>query len=147
MHLQANYQPLVDWKSEALANHCRPWQCQYPLGCAPLATADKDANHIVLVSSLEPLLLCDSIWSTHGSSDPPSSNAADSKSGHLDPWEALCQHLTLYSQLVASYQRRRTTVTHTSQPDAAGASPAFIRNLYGSLSKYWNQHPTIVVSK
>jgi hypothetical protein len=59
------------------ANQCGLWQHQNPLGWAPLATVDKDADHIALVSQLELLLLRDSIWSAHGNSDPPSSNAAN----------------------------------------------------------------------
>jgi hypothetical protein len=62
---------------QALANQRGLRQRQRPLDRAPLPTADKDADYIALVSQSELLLLLDSVWSAHGSSDPPSSNAAN----------------------------------------------------------------------
>jgi hypothetical protein len=86
------------------------------------ATADKDADHIMLVSWSEPLLLHDSIWSTHSNSHPPSSNTADSKRGHLDPWEALCQHLPLYSWLAVTQLPNTEDCHHSHKPAWCGRS-------------------------
>jgi hypothetical protein len=70
---------------QVVANQRGLQQHQHPLGWAPLATADKDADHIVLVSQSELLLLHDSIWSTHSNSNPPSSDAAN-RLRKRSPW-------------------------------------------------------------
>jgi hypothetical protein len=79
---------------QVLVNQRRPQHLQRPLGQAPLTTMYRDVD-IRHTSQLELLLLQDSIWSAHGSSDPPSSS-------HLDSWEALCQCLLLYGQLAVT---------------------------------------------
>jgi hypothetical protein len=114
---------------QALANQRGPRQCQRPLGRTPLVTADKDADHIALVSQSELLLLRDSIWSTHGNSNPPSINASACRS-------------TAGSQS-SSYWTRRSAVIHARQLNAAGAAPAFIRNWRGCLCKFRNRYPKV----
>lgn len=47
---------------QMLANQLWPRQCQLPLGWAPLATADKDADYIVLISPSKLFLLRGCIW-------------------------------------------------------------------------------------
>jgi hypothetical protein len=72
-------------RKQALANQHSPWQCQCPLGWAPLATADKDTNHIVLFSLLELLLLRDSSSAAHTATTSllAATPSADSKIGRL----------------------------------------------------------------
>jgi hypothetical protein len=63
--------------TQALANQRGSRQRKRPLVRAPLTTADKDADHIALVSQSELLLLQESIWSAHINISPPSNNAAN----------------------------------------------------------------------
>jgi hypothetical protein len=58
---------------QALDNQRGQRQRQRLLGQAPLATEDKDADHITLVSQSEIILL----WSADGNSDPRNSNAGN----------------------------------------------------------------------
>jgi hypothetical protein len=152
---------------QALASQHGPWQEQRSLGLSLLATADKNADHIALVS--HPLVRegtphgqdsnCqretniwsqhqDSIWSAHGSSDLPNSNAANWL-WKQSPWpigsplSALAALWPASTYLAPKYGK--TAIAHTSQPDAAGASLAFIRDLLGCLSKYWNRHSTALL--
>lgn len=101
---------------QALAHQRAPWQHQSPLDQAPLARVDKDADHIGLVSQLELLQLCYSIWRKHGNSDPPISNAAN-RLRKWSPWplESPPQCLLLYSQLPNTENRR-----HSHKPARCG---------------------------
>lgn len=71
-------------------NQCGPQQHQCPLGRAPLATEDKDVDHIPLVSQWESSELLLPQGSTSGMHTAKASllaatHPADSKSGWLDP--------------------------------------------------------------
>lgn len=79
---------------QALARQCSSQYLQCPLGQTPLVTVYKDAD-IWHTSQLELLLLEDSIWSAHSSSNPPSSNTANYECSCRNSWEALCHQLTV----------------------------------------------------
>jgi hypothetical protein len=112
-----------------LANQRGPQQCQCPLGWAQLATADKDADHIVLVSQSE-LLLHDGIWSAHGNSDLMA---------------AMPRHLGTPPPEFAAPQK---ATEHGGPPSLTQASLTWLvfrghsSGIYVVLSKYWNRHPT-----
>jgi hypothetical protein len=116
---------------------------------ALLAIADKDVDHIALVSQSQLLLLRDSNRNAHSNSNPPNSNATNQLQKRSprplgSPLPALATLQPAHSHLTTAH--RRTTVAHASQPNAARASLAFIRNLRGCLSKYRNQRPTSLIA-
>jgi hypothetical protein len=124
---------------QALANQCGSRQGQRPLSRAPLATANKDADHIEQVSQLKLLVLRDSTRRAHSSRGLPNSNSANRllkrsprKTGSPPP----------AGSQSPGYRTRTTAFAHAWQANAAGASPEFVLNLRGCLSKYSNRHPT-----
>jgi hypothetical protein len=86
-HLQASYHFWLTGRvKQALANQCRPWQHQCPLGWALLATGDKYADHIALVSQSKLLLSQDSSSGAHTATVNllAATPSADSESSHLN---------------------------------------------------------------
>lgn len=73
------------------------------------------------VSQLELLLLCYSIWSKHGNSDPPSSDAAN-RLRKWSPWplESPPQCLPLYSQLVVTQLSTTENCCRSHKPARCG---------------------------
>jgi hypothetical protein len=120
---------------QALANQRGPWQHQRPLGQAPLATAEKDADHIVPVSQSELPLLCDSIWSAHGNSNPSSSNTTNWL-WKWSPWplRSLCQRLPLYGWLAVTWLSNTKDHHQSCNPARSGHSSAGIHQEFMWLS-------------
>jgi hypothetical protein len=110
-------------------------QRQRPLGQTQLATADKDGDHIGLVSQSELHLPRNSIWSAHGNSDPPDSNAAN-RLRKQSP-----RPLGSPPPALATQRPARSHLATEHEPNVAGTSTAFIGNLQ-FLSKHRNWHPT-----